>query len=285
MKWMSFATPMGSSFGVVQGDHIVDVGMRLGATCPDLRTALRAGPLSRFAALVEGATPDHHVNDVMFLPVIPNPGKILCAGLNYVAHRVEGQHKVEASVPPFFTRFAQSQVGHGQPMVCPRESTQFDYEAELAVVIGRAGRRIAEADALSHIAGISCYNDGSVRDWQLASGQWTPGKNFPATGAFGPWMVTSDELAPDSVLSLVCRLNGVEMQRTTTDLMMFNIPQLIAFCSTFTTLEPGDVIVTGTPGGVGLRRDPQVWMKHGDVVEIELEGVGILRNPVVKEAA
>src|SRR3990167_683878 len=285
MKWMSFATPMGSSFGVVQGDHIIDIGMRLGPTCPDLRTALRAGPLERFSALVAGATPDHHVNDVMFLPVIPNPGKILCAGLNYVAHRVEGQHKTEAAVPPFFTRFAQSQVGHAQPMVCPRESTQFDYEAELAVVIGRAGRRIAEADALSHIAGISCYNDGSVRDWQLASGQWTPGKNFPATGAFGPWMVTGDERRPARVLSLVCRLNGVEMQRTPTDLMMFNIPQLIAFCSTFTTLEPGDVIVTGTPGGVGLRRDPQVWMKHGDVVEIELEGVGILRNPIVKEAA
>ena len=153
------------------------------------------------------------------------------------------------------------------------------------MIIGKAGRRIAAANALSHIAGISAYNDASVRDWQLLMGQWAPGKNFPATGAFGPWMVTSDELPPDSVLSLVCRLNGQEMQRTTTDLMMFSIPELIAFVSTFTTLEPGDVIVTGTPGGVGLRRNPQVWMKHGDVVEIELEGVGVLRNPVVKEPA
>jgi 2-keto-4-pentenoate hydratase/2-oxohepta-3-ene-1,7-dioic acid hydratase in catechol pathway len=170
-------------------------------------------------------------------------------------------------------------------LVCPRESDQFDYEAEVAVIIGKAGRRIDKANALSHVAGISAYNEGSVRDWQLLMGQWTPGKNFPATGAFGPWMVTSDELPPDRVLGLVCRLNGQEMQRTTTDLMMFSISELIAFASTFTTLEPGDVLVTGTPGGVGLRRNPQVWMKHGDIVEVELEGVGVLRNPVVKEGA
>ena len=152
-------------------------------------------------------------------------------------------------------------------------------------MIGKAGRRIPKERALGHVAGISAYNDGSVRDWQLLMGQWSPGKNFPATGAFGPWMVTTDELPADRVLSLVCRLNGEEMQRTTTDLMMFDIPTLIAFVSTFTTLEPGDVLVTGTPGGVGLRRNPQVWMKHGDDVEIELEGVGVLRNPVVKEGA
>jgi 2-keto-4-pentenoate hydratase/2-oxohepta-3-ene-1,7-dioic acid hydratase in catechol pathway len=182
-----------------------------------------------------------------------------------------------------FLRVPESQVGHGRPIVCPRESDQLDFEAELAVVIGKAGRRIAAADALSHVAGISCYNDGSVRDWQLATGQWSPGKNFPATGAFGPWMVTADELDPGTALRLRCRLNGEVMQDTTTDLMIFPIPTLIAFVSTWTTLEVGDVIVTGTPGGVGLRRDPPVWMKHGDVVEIELDGVGVLRNPVVKE--
>lgn len=285
MKLMSYVTPTRQSFGVVEGDRIVDLGARLGPTCPDLRSALQGGKLDHIADLVKGAPADYRLQDVVFLPVIPNPGKILCAGLNYLAHRLEGNHKPESSVPTFFTRTPESQVGHGRPMVCPRESSQFDFEAELAVVIGKAGRRIAKEEALSHVAGITCYNDGSVRDWQLATGQWTPGKNFPATGAFGPWMVTADELAPDSVLSLVCRLNGVEMQRTTTDLMMFSIPELISFCSTFTTLEPGDVIVTGTPGGVGLRRDPQVWMKDGDIVEIELEGVGVLRNTVVKEAA
>jgi len=170
-------------------------------------------------------------------------------------------------------------------MVCPRESRQFDFEAELAVVIGKAGRRIPASSALSHVAGISAYNDGSVRDWQLQTGQWSPGKNFPATGAFGPWMVTADELDPSRSLRLSCRLNGQTMQDTTTDLMIFPIPELIAFVSTWTTLEVGDVLVTGTPGGVGLRRDPPVWMQHGDIVEVELEGVGVLRNPVVHEGA
>lgn len=285
MRLMSYATSQRASFGVVRGDHLIDMGLRLGATCPDLRSALAQGLLPRIAALADNAPADYRIDEVVALPVIPNPSRILCAGLNYVAHRAEGQHKTEAAAPTFFLRLPESQVGHGRALVCPRESEQLDFEAELAVIIGKAGRRIAQANALDHVAGISAYNDGSVRDWQLLMGQWTPGKNFPSTGAFGPWMVTGDELPPDRVLSLVCRLNGQEMQRTTTDLMMFSIPQLIAFASTFTTLEPGDVLVTGTPAGVGLRRNPQVWMKDGDVVEIELEGVGVLRNPVVKERA
>ncbi len=285
MKLMSYVTPQRASFGVVQGDRVIDMGARLGPGCPDLKSAIAQGLLPRIAALADNAPADFRLDEVVPLPVIPNPGRILCVGLNYVAHRAEGRHKTEAAAPTIFLRLPESQVGHGRPLTCPRESDQFDFEAELAVVIGKAGRRIDRASALSYVAGISAYNDGSVRDWQLLMGQWAPGKNFPATGAFGPWMVTSDELPPDRVLSLVCRLNGVEMQRTTTDLMMFSIPELIAFVSTFTTLEPGDVIVTGTPSGVGLRRTPQVWMKHGDVVEIELEGVGVLRNPVVKEAA
>ena len=285
MKLMSYVTPQRASFGVVQGERVVDMGLRLGASCPALKSAIAQGLLPRIGALADNAPADFRLDEVVPLPVIPNPNRILCAGLNYVAHRAEGNHKTDAAAPTIFLRLPESQVGHGRPLVCPRESDQFDFEAELAVIIGKAGRRIAAANALSHIAGISAYNDASVRDWQLLMGQWAPGKNFPATGAFGPWMVTGDELPPDSVLSLVCRLNGQEMQRTTTDLMMFSIPELIAFVSTFTTLEPGDVIVTGTPGGVGLRRNPQVWMKHGDVVEIELEGVGVLRNPVVKEPA
>ncbi len=284
MKLMSYATPQRASFGVVQGDHVVDMGARLGPACPDLRSALAQGLLPRIAALAEAAPPDFHLDELVALPVIPNPGKILCAGLNYLAHRVEGRHRPEAPAPTIFLRLPESQVGHGRPLVCPRESEQFDFEAEVAVVIGRAGRRIAEADAWGHVAGLSAYNDGSVRDWQLATGQWSPGKNFPATGAFGPWLVTADELPPQRPLSLVLRLNGQEMQRTTTDLMIFPIPQLIAFASTFTTLLPGDVLVTGTPGGVGLRREPPVWLRHGDMVEVELEGVGVLRNPVVKEA-
>lgn len=287
MKLLSFVSPHRASWGVCEGGRIVDLGARMGERCPDLLSALRLDDLESLKRLIKGAPADYRIDEAVLLPVVPNPGKIFCVGLNYLAHRVEGQHKPDAPVPTIFVRFPDSQVGHERPMVCPRESDQFDFEAEMAVVIGRGGRRIAETDAWSHVAGISAYNDGSVRDWQLATpptSQWAPGKNFPSTGAFGPWLVTPDELPPSRTLALRCRLNGQEMQSTTTDLMIFPVPKLIAFLSTFTTLHPGDVVVTGTPGGVGLRRNPPVWMKHGDVVEVELEGVGVLRNPIVKEA-
>lgn len=282
MKFLSFVGPTGASFGLVRGDAVVDLGLRTGG---DLKAAIRDGRLAALARDHGGAPADYRLDEVTFLPVIPNPGKIICVGLNYLEHRREGNHAETAAAPALFVRFPQSQTGHGQPMVIPRESDAFDFEAEMAVVIGRAGRRIAKADALAHVAGVSCYNDGSVRDWQLATNQWTPGKNFPATGAFGPWLVTPDEAPLDRALRLQCRLNGQVMQDATTDLMMFPVADQIAHISTFVTLEPGDVIVTGTPGGVGFRRDPQVFMQHGDVVEIELEGVGILKNPVVKEPA
>lgn len=282
MKLMSFVTPTRATFGVAEGERVFDLGTRIGG---DLRALLHNGGAARAAEALRGATADYRLDEVVFLPVVPNPGKIVCVGLNYLEHRLEGNHRPEAKAPALFTRTPESQVGHDRPMICPRESDDFDFEAELALVIGRAGRRIDRASALDHVAGISCYNDGSVRDWQLAANQWTPGKNFPATGAFGPWMVTPDEVAPDADLRLQTRLNGEVMQDATTDMMMFDLPMLISHISTFTTLEPGDVIVTGTPGGVGLRRDPPVWMKEGDIVEIDLEGVGVLKNRIVKEAA
>ena len=285
MRLLSFVTPTRASFGVVDGERVIDMGVRLGATCPDLKSALQAGALPRIEQLARGAPADYRVGDIRFLPLLPNPARIVCIGLNYVAHRAEGGHRTESPAPVTFLRLPESQVGHGRPLVCPCESQQFDFEAEMAVVIGKAGRRIREADALQHVAGISAYNDGSVRDWQLQTPQWSPGKNFPATGAFGPWLVTPDEADPARPRRLACRLNGQTMQDTTTDLMMFPLPALIAFVSTWTTLEVGDVIVTGTPGGVGMRREPPVWMKPGDVVEVELEGVGVLRNPVVQEQA
>ncbi|RZA12793.1 MAG: FAA hydrolase family protein, partial [Lysobacteraceae bacterium] len=213
MKLASYVSPRGPGWGLVDGEQVFDLGTRLGLH--DLRAALAADALPRVAAAVAGATPDFQLDALHLLPVIPNPARIVCAGLNYVAHRAEGNHATAAALPPLFLRLPESQVGHGQPMLCPPESHQFDYEAEVAVVIGKGGRRIAEADAFAHVAGLSCYNDGSIRDWQLATPQWTPGKNFPATGAFGPWLVTADELDPTRVLSLVCRLNGQEMQRTT----------------------------------------------------------------------
>jgi len=284
MKLASYVTPYRASFGVVRDNGtVVDMGLRLGATCPDLKSALVQDLLPRIMQWAENAPVDFMLDDLVMLPVIPNPSRIMCVGLNYLEHRIETKNKPEAAAPTIFMRLPQSQTGHERPLVCPSESEQFDFEAELAVIIGESGRRIAENQALQHVAGIAPYNDGSVRDWQLLAGQWTPGKNFPSTGAFGPWMTTSDEVPPDSVLNLVCRLNGQEMQRATTDLMIFPIARLISHISTFTTLEPGDVIVTGTPGGIGMRREPPVWLRPGDTVEVELERVGVLRNTVVKE--
>jgi 2-keto-4-pentenoate hydratase/2-oxohepta-3-ene-1,7-dioic acid hydratase in catechol pathway len=187
---------------------------------------------------------------------------------------------VETAQPTIFLRLADSQQGHEQPIPAPAESGKLDYEGEVAIVIGKPGRRIREADAWTHIAGYACYNDVSVRDWQVHTSQWAPGKNFYRTGAFGPWMVTSDEIAPGATLSLTTRLNGVEVQRTDTSLLIFGIPRLIAYLSSFTPLRTGDVIVTGTPGGVGAKRTPPLWMKPGDVVEVEVDRIGVLRNTI-----
>jgi 2-keto-4-pentenoate hydratase/2-oxohepta-3-ene-1,7-dioic acid hydratase in catechol pathway len=241
-----------------------------------------AGALEEARRQAAGAKPDHALKDLVFAPVIPNPDKIVCVGLNYEEHRVEtGRDKTEQ--PALFLRVAASQVGHGQPMLCPRESTMFDYEGEIAVIIGRGGRRIPQARAYEHVAGYACYNDGSVRDWQRHTVQWTAGKNFVHTGAFGPWMVTADEIPGGTLLTLTTRLNGAEVQRANTEQMIFKIPRLIEYISTFTTLAPGDVIVTGTPGGVGSRRTPPLWMKPGDTVEVEIDKVGKLVNPIAVE--
>lgn len=216
------------------------------------------------------------------LPPITNPDKILCVGVNYDDHRKEtGRDKSEK--PVIFTRFADTQVGHGSALVRPRSSERFDYEGELAVVIGRPGRHIPESAALAHIAGYACYNDGSVRDWQRHTHQFTPGKNFPGSGGFGPWLVTADEVPDPFALTLTTRLNGQEVQKATTDLMIFDLKQLIAYISGFTKLNPGDVIITGTPGGVGDKRNPPLYMKPGDVAEVEISGIGLLRNPVIAE--
>jgi len=217
-----------------------------------------------------------------FLPVIPNPDKIFCVGINYASHIAETGRPVPEH-PVIFFRLPSSQVGSQEPMVKPVESEQFDFEGELAVIIGRGGRRIPRRDALEHVAGYTCYNDGSVRDWQRHSSQFGPGKNFPGTGAFGPWLVTRDEIEDPSKLSLTTRLNGEIMQQAPISDLVFDVPALVEYCSTFTKLEPGDVIVTGTTGGVGLFRDPQVWLKPGDKVEVEISQIGILTNPIIAE--
>jgi 2-keto-4-pentenoate hydratase/2-oxohepta-3-ene-1,7-dioic acid hydratase in catechol pathway len=282
MKLASFRVDGRDSYGAVVGDEIIDLGSRLGGRHPDLKALIADGAIAEAAAEVKKGKPEHRLDTVTFLPVIGRPEKIFCVGLNYEEHRVEsGREPTEK--PAIFTRSANTQVGHRQPLILPRESTMLDYEGEIAVIIGKGGRRISEADSWGHIAGYACYNDGSVRDWQRHTPQWTPGKNWVGTGGFGPWMVTADEIPPKTILTLVTRLNGKEMQRATTDMMIHSIPRQIAYLSTFTDLVPGDVIVTGTPGGVGTRRNPPVYMKDGDTVEVEVDKVGVLVNPVKAE--
>ena len=283
MKLVSFSRNGQAGFGAVVGEQVVDLGAALGSRFADLKALLAADAVGEAAAVAAERRPDFALAELELLPVIPNPGKIWCCGLNYGEHVKETNREVTEQ-PTFFLRVADSQVGHGQAMVRPRESVQFDYEAEMAVVIGRPGRRIAEADAGQYVAGYACYNDGSVRDWQRHTSQWVPGKNFWRTGGFGPWMVTADEIPFGTQMTLTTRLNGQELQRATTDMMIHSIARQIAYVSTIAPLAPGDVIVTGTPGGVGAKRNPPVWMKAGDVVEIEVDRVGVLRNPVADEA-
>ena len=277
MKLLSYEHAGQAGFGAVVDGGIVDLQRALGGRYAGLRQLIAADALAEAAAALQGRKPELALDAVRLLPVIPDPDKIVCVGLNYGEHVRETGRTITES-PALFLRVPDSQVGHGQPILRPRESQRLDYEGEIAVVIGRGGRRIAEADAWSHICGYSCYNDGSVRDWQLATSQWTPGKNFYRTGGFGPWMVTADEIAPGQVMSLVTRLNGQEMQRATTDMMIHSIPRQIAYISSFVPLLPGDVIVTGTPGGVGNKRTPPVFMQPGDVVEVEVDAIGVLRN-------
>ena len=226
------------------------------------------------------ASPDRRLDDIIFLPVIPRPGKILCAGLNYRSHVAEMGRELPKQ-PSMFTRFADTLVGHGGAMTRPTVSDHFDFEGELALVIGKGGRHITPESALDHIAGYTCFVDGSVRDYQKFS--VTSGKNFPSTGPLGPWMVTTDEIDDPGRLTLTTRLNGQDVQHSTTDLLIYSIPQIIAFCSDFTALSPGDVIATGTPEGVGHSRKPPLWMKPGDRLEVEIDGIGVLRVDIAAE--
>lgn len=282
MKLLSFEVDGSQRFGAWVEGGVVDLTQRLGGQFPDLLSVLRAGALPKVAAAVKDAKPDFAAERIKFLPVIPAPPKIICIGINYEEHRKEVEREPTLR-PPVFGRFSNSQVGHLGVIALPPESEKLDYEGEIAVIIGKAGRRIPADQVWKHIAGYAPYNDGSVRDWQGHTHQWTPGKNFLHTGGFGPWMSTADEFGDDPEFHLSTRLNGVEVQRATSRQMIFSIAELITYCSTFTQLEPGDVIVTGTPGGVGARRKPQLFMKHGDVVEVEISEIGVLRNFIKRE--
>ena len=250
----------------------------------DLQSLLARGP----DALIQAATalrqgPMIDLEKITYLPPLENPGRIFCIGLNYVDHSVESGFAVPA-YPAIFSRFAASMIGHGQPIVRPKVSTQLDFEGELVAVIGKAGRYIVKEQALDHVAGYSICNDASIRDYQFKSAQWTIGKNFDNTGPFGPVFVTSDELPPGaSGLKIQTRLNGVVVQDASTASLIFDVATLVSLLSEAVCLQPGDVIVTGTPSGVGVARKPPLFMKKGDVCEVEIEGIGILRNPVVDE--
>ena len=280
MRLLSYSAGGQDYFGAVSGDGVVALNERVGQ--PNLRAAL-AGGAGAMAAMRKAATatkPDRKLADIAFLPVIPQPGKILCAGINYRSHAAETGRALPKQ-PSLFIRFADTLVGHDGAMIRPKVSDNFDFEGELAVVIGKGGRHIAAERALDHVAGYACFVDGSVRDYQAFS--VTSGKNFPGTGPLGPWLVTTDDIPDPGRLALTTRLNGQQVQHATTDQLIYSIPQIIAFCSDFTELQAGDVIATGTPEGVGHSRKPPLWMKPGDTLEVEITGIGTLRVGIADE--
>jgi 2-keto-4-pentenoate hydratase/2-oxohepta-3-ene-1,7-dioic acid hydratase in catechol pathway len=285
MKLISYKHAATETWGAVADGHVVNLAPA--SRIPTLAEFIASPSFEDRDNLVSSAEPGPLLADVELLPVIPRPEKIVCAVRNYMDHHQEvlaaGMQRELAEFPPIFLRVWRSQVAHDQPIVRPSVSESLDWEGELAVIIGKPGRDIAEADAWEHVAGYSCYNDASVREWQFHAKQIASGKNFEGTGAFGPWMVTADEIQPGRKLTIETRLNGEVVQSSDTGNMIFPIPRLINYASTIFTLVPGDVIVTGTPAGVGWSKKPPRFMKPGDVVEVEVEAVGVLSNPVVAQ--
>ncbi|MBS4045139.1 MAG: fumarylacetoacetate hydrolase family protein [Alphaproteobacteria bacterium] len=288
MKLASFTVKGRESYGAVQGDKVVDLGQHFSGTYATLADFIGSSDFENRDKIVAGLKAELALNDVKLLPVIPRPEKIVCLVRNYMDHHQEvlaaGMHRELSEFPPIFLRVWRSQVAHGEPIIRPKVSEQLDWEGEMAVIIGKGGRHIAKEDAFQHIAGYACYNDASIREWQFHAKQIAAGKNFQGTGAFGPWMVTADEVPEPENLKLELRINGKTEQSSNTSNLIFKIPTIVNYCSTIFELVPGDVLVTGTPAGVGWSRKPPQFMKHGDTVEVEIEKLGILRNPVVNEA-
>lgn len=279
MKLASYRLDGNETFGAVVGDGLLTLGGKK-TRHRTLREALAADALGELRAATAGQWPDQKLSAVTFLPVIPDPEKIICVGINYKSH-AEETGRDTMSNPQIFLRLANTLVGHEGEMIRPKVSTNFDFEGELAVIIGKGGRHIGESDALAHVAGYSCFVDGSVRDYQKHA--VAAGKNFIGTGPFGPWMTTSDEIPDPTRLTLTTRLNGQEVQRSGTDMLIYSVARIVSYASAITPLAPGDVIATGTPAGVGHRRSPPLWMKAGDVLEVEITGIGTLRSTVVDE--
>lgn len=286
MRLATFEAGGRVSYGVVQKDGVIDAVARLGKEFPDLRALFSAGALNRLADAADRSSVDYELGEIRLLKPLTNPGKILCVGVNYPDRAAEYKDNPDApKYPSIFVRFPASLVAHDEPIVRPPESPQLDYEGEVALVIGRRGRRIAESEALAHIGGYTICNEGTIRDW-LRHGKFnvTPGKNFERSGAMGPWLVTADEIGARP-MRIITRVNGEVRQDDTTDRMIFPIPFLVSYISHFCTLEPGDIISTGTPTGAGARFDPPRYLVPGDVVEVEVRGIGVLRNSVIDELA
>jgi 2-keto-4-pentenoate hydratase/2-oxohepta-3-ene-1,7-dioic acid hydratase in catechol pathway len=287
MKLMMFEKGGGAALGLVEGETVIDLGAADASLPKDLTGLIAAGPdaLARAKAAAAKAPASAKAMLGTVKPALPfaRPEKMICVGLNYALHAKEGGHAIP-TYPSFFLRVPTSLTAPGAPVVRPRCSTQLDYECELTIVVGKGGRHIPEAKALEHVFGYTCFNDVSVRDFQRKTTQWTPGKNFDSTGPLGPWVVTADELPPGaSGLRITTRVNGEIMQDSSTSDMIFSTARIIATLSEFMTLAPGDVIATGTPSGVAHARKPPAWMKAGDIVEVEVEKIGVLRNPIVDE--
>ncbi|KQW18423.1 2-hydroxyhepta-2,4-diene-1,7-dioate isomerase [Afipia sp. Root123D2] len=286
-RFVSFSIDGQDRYGAATDRGIVDLSERIGSEFPTLRDAIAKGALSRLADEAARHSPDHALDGVPLLPPIPFPEKIICIGVNYPDRNEEYKDEQAAPrYPSMFMRAPRSFVGHGAPLVRPRVSQQLDYEGEVVLVVGKAGRHIAERDALDHVAGITLCNEGTIRDWvRHAKFNVTQGKNFDSTGSLGPWLVPFTDEAQIADIRLTTRVNGELRQDDRTSRMIFPFRYLINYISTFATLVPGDVIVTGTPTGAGARFDPPRFLKPGDMIEVEAENIGLLRNSVIDEAA
>jgi len=279
MAFVSFIAEGRATYGIARHNGVFDLGRHIGAAFPDLRSFLTAQSLGRIASLPEPLITDYATGQFTYLPIIPNPSKILCVGLNYQDHLAETKRR-PVEHPTLFTRFADTLTGHHTPMLLPAVSSAFDYEGELAVIIGKHGFHVPEDRALDIVAGYSMFNDGSIRDWQRHTNQYTPGKNFPSTAGFGPTLVTTEEAGPLPEKTIQTHLNGQLVQDAHLGDMIFSIAKVIAYITAFTALSPGDVIATGTPGGVGFTREPPLYLRAGDTVTVTIEDIGTLTNTV-----
>lgn len=281
MRFVSFELGGKDLYGVWESDAVWwQAPESFLARYPDLKSVIAANQLDELATAARQAGQQVLISQARLLPVIPNPGKIFCVGLNYKTHVAETK-RADSEYPSIFVRFADTLSAHNAPLPRPTQTTRFDFEGELAVIIGKGGRSITQANALEHIAGYACFNDATARDWQRHTHQWTPGKNFPLTGPLGPFMADQQDVPDVNQLTLQTRLNGQVVQNASVGDLIYTLPVIIEYLSGFTNLSPGDIIATGTPGGVGDRREPPLYMNPGDVVEVEITHLGVLRNTVV----